>query len=240
VTVNAPITHDGSGYVIDAVSGSIVIGRALEGGAAGRTSSRCNCNRPSAGATSPSRPVTSQQEKTHDPILRRPRRRMSTRSCASGHHAARRAGALPAVRDGSRCRAPVPGGIARSPGPALHARAVPDRVRRPHRRAALEPRHCGVLGGNLVGEALFPPVPVDKRSNKYYTITKADWLRLPDTTLRAEGVAPSRRVVGLERCLLRAELRAGGRGDEGKPRQRRRRDAHSRAQRDAGDQHAAP
>lgn len=37
VTVNAPITHDASGYVIDAVSGSTVIGRALEAGAAQET-----------------------------------------------------------------------------------------------------------------------------------------------------------------------------------------------------------
>lgn len=36
VTVNQMVTHDGSGYVIDAVSGSNVIGRALEAaGAAG-------------------------------------------------------------------------------------------------------------------------------------------------------------------------------------------------------------
>lgn len=36
VTVDGPITHDGSGYAINAVSGSIVIGRALEAaGAAG-------------------------------------------------------------------------------------------------------------------------------------------------------------------------------------------------------------
>lgn len=34
VTVNALVTHDASGYVIDAVSGSTVIGRALEAGAA--------------------------------------------------------------------------------------------------------------------------------------------------------------------------------------------------------------
>jgi hypothetical protein len=46
--------------------------------------------------------------------------------------------------------------------------------------------------GNLVAEALFPPVPVDKRSNKYYTVTKADWLRLPNTTLRGPKQAPNR------------------------------------------------
>lgn len=34
VTVNALATHDGSGYIIDAVSGSMVIGRILEAGAA--------------------------------------------------------------------------------------------------------------------------------------------------------------------------------------------------------------
>jgi hypothetical protein len=33
VTANAFVTHDGSGYVIDAVSGSMVIGRALEAAA---------------------------------------------------------------------------------------------------------------------------------------------------------------------------------------------------------------
>ena len=37
VTVNALVTHDGSGYVIDAVSGSTVIGRALEAAAAQET-----------------------------------------------------------------------------------------------------------------------------------------------------------------------------------------------------------
>lgn len=34
LTTNGPVTHDGSGYVIDAVSGSIVIGRALTAAAA--------------------------------------------------------------------------------------------------------------------------------------------------------------------------------------------------------------
>ncbi len=34
VTVNQMLSHDGSGYVIDAVSGANIIGRALEAGAA--------------------------------------------------------------------------------------------------------------------------------------------------------------------------------------------------------------
>lgn len=47
-------------------------------------------------------------------------------------------------------------------------------------------------GGNLIGEALFPSVPVDKQSDKYYVINKADWLRLPDTTVRGPGQPPRR------------------------------------------------
>lgn len=47
-------------------------------------------------------------------------------------------------------------------------------------------------GGNLIGEALFPPVPVDKQSDKYYVMNKADWLRLPDTTLRGPKQSPRR------------------------------------------------
>lgn len=47
-------------------------------------------------------------------------------------------------------------------------------------------------GGNLIGEALFPSVPVDKQSNKYYVMNKSDWLRLPDSSLRAPGTAPRR------------------------------------------------
>lgn len=47
-------------------------------------------------------------------------------------------------------------------------------------------------GGNLIGDALFPPVPVDKQSDKYYVINKADWLRLPDTTVRGPKQSPRR------------------------------------------------
>lgn len=46
--------------------------------------------------------------------------------------------------------------------------------------------------GNLVGQRLFPVVPVDKQSNKYYVINKADWMRLPDTDVRAPKNAPRR------------------------------------------------
>ena len=46
--------------------------------------------------------------------------------------------------------------------------------------------------GNLVADALFPPVPVDHRSDKYYTVTKADWLRLPQTTERGPKQSPRR------------------------------------------------
>lgn len=47
-------------------------------------------------------------------------------------------------------------------------------------------------GGDFIGQELFPVVPVGKQSNKYYTITKANWLRLPTSTLRAPGTPPNR------------------------------------------------
>ena len=46
--------------------------------------------------------------------------------------------------------------------------------------------------GNLVGQRLFPVVPVGKQSDKYYTIQKADWMRLPDTDERAPKNTPRR------------------------------------------------
>jgi hypothetical protein len=35
--------------------------------------------------------------------------------------------------------------------------------------------------GDFVANRLFPPVPVDKQSNKYYTLRKEAWLALPNT-----------------------------------------------------------
>jgi hypothetical protein len=47
--------------------------------------------------------------------------------------------------------------------------------------------HFAWHGGEFIGQELYPVVPVGKQSNKYYTITKANWLRLPTSTLRAPG-----------------------------------------------------
>jgi len=46
--------------------------------------------------------------------------------------------------------------------------------------------------GNFVGPMLFPVVPVAKQSGDYYTITKATWLRLPQSTHRAPKTSPRR------------------------------------------------
>ncbi len=46
--------------------------------------------------------------------------------------------------------------------------------------------------GGFVGPALFPVVPVPKQSGMYPTITKADWLRLPQSTVRAPKTPPRR------------------------------------------------
>ena len=46
--------------------------------------------------------------------------------------------------------------------------------------------------GNFVGPALFPVVPVDMQSGVYPTITKADWLRLPQSDVRAPMDIPRR------------------------------------------------
>ena len=46
--------------------------------------------------------------------------------------------------------------------------------------------------GTFVGPALFPVVDVGKQSGNYYVITKADWLRLPQSTTRAPKTAPRR------------------------------------------------
>ena len=46
--------------------------------------------------------------------------------------------------------------------------------------------------GTFVGPALFPVVPVGKQSDGYYTITKADWMRNPTSTLRAPKTPPRR------------------------------------------------
>lgn len=46
--------------------------------------------------------------------------------------------------------------------------------------------------GTFVGPSLFPVVAVGKQSDGYYVINKADWLRNPQTTLRAPKSAPRR------------------------------------------------
>lgn len=46
-------------------------------------------------------------------------------------------------------------------------------------------------GGNFVAGRLFPPVPVGKQSDMYYTIDKNSWLRVPDTK-RAPKTAANR------------------------------------------------
>ena len=43
---------------------------------------------------------------------------------------------------------------------------------------------------NYIGQQLFPVVPVDKESNKYYTLDKASWLMLHDTK-RARKAPPN-------------------------------------------------
>ena len=44
---------------------------------------------------------------------------------------------------------------------------------------------------DFVGPKLFPIIPVDKQSNKYYTISKDQWLRVP-SSLRAPKTSPRR------------------------------------------------
>lgn len=46
--------------------------------------------------------------------------------------------------------------------------------------------------GDFIGPQLFPIVDVRKQSDKYYTITRASWLRTPSTTLRAPKTSPAR------------------------------------------------
>ena len=46
--------------------------------------------------------------------------------------------------------------------------------------------------GTFVGPALFPVVNVDKQSGVYPTITQADWLRRPQSTVRAPKTSPRR------------------------------------------------
>jgi hypothetical protein len=46
--------------------------------------------------------------------------------------------------------------------------------------------------GDYVGQLLFPVVPVDKQSNKYYKVDKGSWLKLPRNDLRAPKTAPKR------------------------------------------------
>src|SRR5712692_850850 len=48
------------------------------------------------------------------------------------------------------------------------------------------------IGQGLVGDAIFPSVPVDKQSNLFYVIDKAAWLRLPTTDIRAPKTPPKR------------------------------------------------
>lgn len=47
-------------------------------------------------------------------------------------------------------------------------------------------------GGTYIGPALFPIVSVEKQSGVYPTITMADWLRRPQSTVRAPKTAPRR------------------------------------------------
>lgn len=46
--------------------------------------------------------------------------------------------------------------------------------------------------GNYVGAQLFPTVDVRKQSDRYYTIDKNSWLRVPTSTFRAPKTAPGR------------------------------------------------
>lgn len=46
--------------------------------------------------------------------------------------------------------------------------------------------------GDFIGMQLFPVVDVRKQSDKYYTITKNSWLRVPSTTLRSPKTPPAR------------------------------------------------
>ena len=46
--------------------------------------------------------------------------------------------------------------------------------------------------GNFIGAQLFPNVDVRKQSDKYYTIDKDSWLRVPSSTLRAPKTSPGR------------------------------------------------
>lgn len=46
--------------------------------------------------------------------------------------------------------------------------------------------------GNFIGAQLFPTVDVRKQSDKYYTIDKNSWLRVPTTTLRSPKQPPGR------------------------------------------------
>lgn len=47
-------------------------------------------------------------------------------------------------------------------------------------------------GGDFIGSQLFPVVDVRKQSDKYYTISRDSWLRLPSTTLRSPKTSPLR------------------------------------------------
>ena len=46
--------------------------------------------------------------------------------------------------------------------------------------------------GDFVGPQLFPVVDVRKQSDRYYTITRATWLRTPSSTLRSPKTSPQR------------------------------------------------
>lgn len=46
--------------------------------------------------------------------------------------------------------------------------------------------------GDFIGMKLFPTVDVRKQSDKYYTITRNSWLRIPSTTLRSPKESPRR------------------------------------------------
>ena len=46
--------------------------------------------------------------------------------------------------------------------------------------------------GDFIGAQLFPTVDVNKQSDKYYTITKNTWLRIPTTDIRAPKQSPQR------------------------------------------------
>lgn len=48
-------------------------------------------------------------------------------------------------------------------------------------------------GASNIADAIAPVIPVDKRSDKYYTFTKSAWLRVPNT--RRGPAAPSPRVT---------------------------------------------